>query len=461
MTDIIKHELWRRGDLSWKLDPHQLEIHEYLITNNAPEILFFCARQFGKSFLNLIIAIEYCLKNRNSIVRIAAPTLKQCASIVDDNLNIIIQDAPPGLITRHKTAYRYNFINGSSLRLGSIERSNVESLRGGNAKLIVCEEGGFVNSDDYKYALNSVIAPQLLRSSGQLIHVTTPSNEPDHYIHVEILPKCDLTNTVIQRTIYDNSALNDDQISKAMALCGGEQSEAWRREYLCEIVRSLNLVCVPEWHDSYVSEFEIPAFAKTLTTIDTGGVQDKTVALVLYYDFIKGITCVIDERTFGANTDTQTIFNEIKLMEAYYPQISSRYADASGQLLIDINKSHGYSAQLPLKDNWEAALNDLRVRIGQGKVLVHPRCKLLIATLKGGTFNKARTDFARTQALGHMDALAALLYGNRMLDRTTNPFPLQQLDPSKYWQKPEMRQTTSLDKAAALLNPYANKHRKR
>jgi hypothetical protein len=59
--------------------------------------------------------------------------------------------------------------------LGVLERANVDSLRGGNANLVICEEGGFVSSDDYDYALRSVIGPQLLRSGGQLIHVTTPS----------------------------------------------------------------------------------------------------------------------------------------------------------------------------------------------------------------------------------------------------------------------------------------------
>ena len=36
-------------------------------------------------------------------------------------------------------------------------------------------------------------------------------------------------------------------------------------------------------------------------------------------------------------------------------------------------------------------------------------------------FNKTRTDFERTDALGHMDALAAAMYGIRMNDKT-NPY---------------------------------------
>lgn len=458
-VEQIKRELWLRGDLSYKLDAHQLEIAEYLKTTTADEILFFCARQFGKSFLNLITAIEFAIRHPNSIVRIAAPTLKQAADIVNDNLNIIIQDAPVGLIARAKSEYRYNFSNGSSLRLGALERANVDSLRGGNAKLIIAEEGGFVSSEDYKYAMSSVIGPQLLRSGGQLIHVTTPSEEPEHHIHTEILPKCELTNTVIWRNIYDNKALTPEKIAKAMKLCGGEQTEAWQREYLVKIIRSLNLVCVPEWSDEYVQDFEMPRYATTLTTMDTGGVQDKTVALVLFHDFTTGIDHYIDERAFDSNTDSASYIAEIKEMETEYPQINYRYADAPGQLLIDLRTNHDYQAYLPNKDDWQASLNDFRVRVGQGKVKVHPRCKMLIATLRGATFNKARTDFARTKALGHCDALAAALYGNRMLDRARNPYPIRTLNPEFEWQRPDRREQDSFTQVSGVLNPWRAKQR--
>jgi len=457
----IKHQLWLRGDLSWKLDCHQLEVTNYLKTTTADEVLFFCSRQWGKSFANLIYAIEFAIQNPKSIVRIAAPTLGQCQDIVNDNLSVIIADAPEGFITRHKTDRRYHFTNGSSLRLGALERSHVDTLRGGNAKLIIAEEGGFVTSDDYKYALSSVLGPQLLRSGGRLIHVTTPSDEPEHHIHTEILPKCELTNTVIWRDIYTNTALTPDKIEKAIKLCGGEHTDAWKREYLVQIIRSVNLVCVPEWQPNLIQDFDLPEYATTITSIDTGGVKDKTVALVLFYNFHTGITHFVDERHFDPNTSTEIIIPEIKAMEALYPQIDRRYADAAGQLLIDLRTIHQYDAYLPLKDDFEASLNDFRVRVGQGKVIVHPRCKMLIATLKGGTFNKNRTEFARTAALGHMDALAAALYGSRMINRTKNPYPIIPYDPAKQWRRPDMRETTSLDQAAATLNPYANKHRKK
>jgi len=457
--EMIRNELWRRGDLSWKLDPHQKQVSDLLAENKSDEVLFLCSRQFGKSYLNLIYALEFAIKNPRAIVRIAAPTLKQCASIVDDNLNHIIRDAPAGLIKRHKSDYRYNLSNGSSLRLGALERAHVDSLRGGNAKLVIAEEGGFVSNDDYAYAVTSVIAPQLLRSSGRLIHVTTPSDEPEHYIHTETLPKCEINGSLFRRTIYDNSALSEEQIDRAAKLCGGVESEAFKREYLVQIIRSLDMTVIPEWADAYVEAFEYPQYATTITSMDTGGVQDKTVALVCFYNFQTGETCFVDERVFDSNTASSDYMLELQHMESLYPNISDRYADAPGQLLIDLRFNHNYFARLPLKDDWQASLNDFRIRVGSGKVKVHPRCSFLIATLKGATFNKQRTDFARTKALGHMDAIAAALYANRMLDRNKNPYPVQILNPETHWIRPNNAHRSNLESAASAINPYAKRRR--
>ena len=91
--------------------------------------------------------------------------------------------------------------------------------------------------------------------------------------------------------------------------------------------------------------------------------------------------------------------------------------------VFDLRHKHGFEAMLPLKDDFEAGINAVRLPFNQGKIVIHERCRFLIATLRGATFNKQRTDFARTMALGHMDALAALIYANRMIDRSTNPVP--------------------------------------
>lgn len=413
-----RHELWRRGELSWKLHSGQREIANIVDTMAHSEMLLLCARQWGKSYFSIYLALRECLLHPGSIVRICGPSLKQVHDIVNDNLEPFCEDAPPGLIERMKASHRWK-VGESSLRLGILERAHSNSMRGGNARLIITEEGGFVLSDDYRHAERSIIGPQLLRSGGKLVRVTSVSEDPEHYIHTDVIPLCQETGTFFSRDVYTNPQLTPAQIEQAMRIAGGEGSEDWQREYLNKIIRSTTLVCVPEYDDARcVAEPAEGLWFNYLASTDVGGVRDKTVSLHLAYDFSNDVDWVLDERMFEPNTSSSTIIPEIKTFEA-----SRQVADGAGQTLVDWGTDHDYYAQLPPKDDWRAGINQIRRRIIQGKLKIHPRCEFLRKTLKGAVFNRERTDLARTKLLGHMDALMALSYGIRCLDRVTNPVP--------------------------------------
>jgi len=448
--DQIKGLLWRRGELRWKLDPHQQEIYDLVKANDAREILFLCSRQWGKSFLNVILALECCIRNPGCRVLIASDTQTQALTIVNNNLSKIIQDAPRGLIKRHKSEKKWT-IGTSELCIGILASAHVDTLRGTSALLIILEEGSFVKSEDYSEAIG-VVAPQLIRANGTLIHVTTPSDEPEHHIHTDIIPKTELTDSLYKRDIYTNTALSEKDRQAAQALVTPEQ---WRREYLVEIVRDPTKVCVPEFDVNthvWQEPRPEPQHANYCTTIDFGGVQDFTAALLAYYDFANATILVRDERFFRNNTDTKTIIDAVKEMESSY-NVTQRICDAGGQNRVDMRALHDYSLTFPQKADWEANLNFLRLQMSQGKIKIHPDCKMLIATLKSATFNKQRTDFARNSHLGHMDMLAALMYLNRCIDRHTNPMPQQTLGHDQ-WQRPDaMTRRHKLNELGRAIQP--------
>ncbi len=450
----IKSFLWRSGDLFWKLHATQKEMHQKVSSSTSDEVLVLCSRQLGKSYFGVALAIEFCIKNPRSIVRILSGSLKQVQDIVQDNLAPIMADAPEGLIHRQKSAYRWD-IGQSSLRLGTLERAHVDSNRGGNAALIITEEGGFVHTDDYRYAIESVIAPQLLRSGGKLVHITSPSSDPAHMIHTEILQKTLLTDSVFRYTIYDNPQITPEQIEKAKRLCGGEGSAAWRREYLAEIVRDASLVIVPTYSpDRHVRDFEIPEYANLQISIDFGGSRDKTAAILYTYDFLNNKILVRDERIFGANTPTDQIVAEIRLMEDKHSvngrSITSRWADAQGQMQIDLEKLHKYPIRIPRKDDWQAGINNMQVMFANDGILIHPDCKFLTVSLETGQYNDKRTDFNRTEALGHCDALAALSYGLRMADKSS---PLPQMEFRRDRVFSSVEKISEIEKVSQVLQP--------
>lgn len=138
-------------------------------------------------------------------------------------------------------------------------------------------------------------------------------------------------------------------------------------------------------------------------------------------------------------------------MEAGVPEgaaITARVADLPGQLQIDLYTEHKYEVRPPPKDDWQAAINNLALGFTTDKIVVDPRCRLLVQTLKSGTFNKNRTDFERTQSLGHCDAIAAAMYGYRTQDRTN---PLQRHRPGGDWTwTPKAPPPPEADVAAAI-----------
>jgi hypothetical protein len=232
-----------------------------------------------------------------------------------------------------------------------------------------------------------------------------------------------VAGTKFEFDVYTNPQLTEEQITKAKVLAGGEESAAWRREYLVQIVRDGASVCVPEFNESkHVFKDEPPEHAVWGYFADFGGIRDKTVSLLCCWNFEKARLEVHDERHHEPNTETETIVKAMREMSKPY-KVRQSYMDAPGQVLVDLRYKHQFDCLLPLKDDFEAGINVVRLAFNQGKIIVHERCKFLIATLRGATFNKQRTDFARSVALGHMDALAALVYANRMVDRSTNPVP--------------------------------------
>lgn len=445
---------WESADLTYKLHDGQRGILRTLRElQGAPEALIFCARQWGKTYLMLCYSIMECLRRPGIIVRYAAPTLKQCGDIVADNLEAVLRDAPAGIVRRVKSDYRW-FIGKSQLRIGSMRRSEIDTLRGGNASLIVAEEGGFVDSDDYAYAMASVFGPQLLHSKGRIVHVTTPSEEPEHYIHTEVLPRCEVSGTRFRYDIFSNPRVTAEQIEHLARLLGGRESMAWKREALVRIERDPSRVPVPEWNEETMfREFDTPKHAVWGITGDVGGVTDRTVLLVHAWDFKNNRLLFLDERHFPNNTGSDVIFQAWReLADEYQGYIhnpmGTTYLDAHGQTRVDLMKL-GLTSAPPGKDDWEAGLNAFRYQVGQGKVWVHKRCTYLNQTLKSATFNKQRTDYARTEFLGHMDALAAATYASRMQDRITNPFPGLILDSENKMYTPETYRQASKQKAVA------------
>ena len=463
--ETIRQYLWSYGKLKYKMDPLQRSITDTVRSNfdRTKKICILSSRQIGKSYWVMCFALEYLIRNPGTIARVIAPTREKCEEIVEDNLSVILQDVPDGIIGRAASKNRWNLFNKSSLRIGALERQYVDKNRGGNASLIIYEECGFVKGDDFNYGVNSVIGPQLLRSKGHEIFVSSPSEQPDHPLHTVIAPSCGVMGTLFEYMVFESPSITESAIMEAAERAGTiltpefmrdmwdlkgkveklhpdhiheiarahhiQLSDGFRREFMAEIIRPASLMVVPTFYEKEtVHAFKVPNVANRQVVIDWGGVRDKTVALLMAYEYNGDVDLFVDERVFEPNTSTDIIVQELKQWEDEAP-VNVRWADVPGQLQIDLQDRFDYQVHIPQKTNWMGAVNTMAGRFSTKKVKIHPRCRFLIQSVRAGMFNKNRTDFDRSEALGHMDALAAAMYGIRSQNRE-NPYAAQHHAPT-------------------------------
>lgn len=419
-TSIV---LWERGILTWKLWPQQKPIYDTVrqLPRNVQTVVFLCARQFGKSVLVSILAIEDCLQNPDIIVLIIGPSIKQTRAIVRPRMKLITKDAPSGLIRHVKSEDTWYFSNGSELKLGGFE-TNSAAQRGKTIYKIYIEETGDSDGDDYIDFMRSDLAPALTHSAhAQIIHATTLPKIPDHPFVLETIPEAEMSGALFKFTIKDNKKLSQDKYDQCVKICGGENTTAFRREYLCEQVRDESMILAPEFEEGlHVKECIKPDYAFYWLSGDTGIIRDLNVFHLWCYDFKRAKKLVLDERWFKPDIGTGEMVARLLEMEGVHKP--SRHIDTDARLRLDLAGQHNYPSNLPRKDELEATVNQVRVELKTLSVEINPKCKLLITTLRSGTFNNTRTDLARTTTLGHMDAFMSFAYGLRHVNNA-NPYP--------------------------------------
>lgn len=353
---------------------------------------------------------------------IVGPELKQTRAIVNPRIKMLTQDAPEGMVTYLRSEDTW-FIGTSRIILGGFDVKNATRQRGKSLYKIYIEEIVDSNPDDYTEAIRSDLGPALTHSKhAQIIYLTTLPKVEDHPFIIETIPEAKFYDAFYSFTIHDNVQLTKEQYNKCVRLCGGEETIEFRREYLNEMVRDAGRVVIPSFNEMFHVKqiIALPQRKTWYTTIDFGGTKDKTAALLHTYDFYNDLDIFWDERIFDANTPTDYIMAEIERMERAHEATTERIADCPGQIQVDLS-SVGYEIRLPPKLDWQAGVNQMSVRFANRKVVIHDRCKFLIASARSGSFNKQRDDFERTKLLGHCDALAAMMYALRVRN-TESPY---------------------------------------
>lgn len=438
--------LWRRGELSWMLRPGQLLLLAGIMTATVQIIVGCLNRRHGKSFVAVLYAITMCLRGKRTI-QYGTAYLTDLQKFILPAFALILQTCPADLKPRYMPSKKiWVFPNGSVIELVGLDK-NPDGLRGNNIDIIIVDEAGFVAH--LKHLYTSVIIPATMsRENIKMIFISTPPESPAHFF-VDLMKKAEKepNGFFLKLTIDDMTDLPAAERERMLNEVGGEFSVTARREFFCEILTDVTRALAPAWNKKrHVKEIDEGDIAWRYFG-DTGGTRDKTVILKAGYSRSENAVYFADEISFPKSTPTSEIAKGFT--EKFGEEIV--YIDAHGQTVIDYQNnglrvgSVQKRAELVGKTAFSAGLQLLQTELHNDRMLVSPKCELLIKTLDEGLTNKTRTEFDSTDELGHCDAVAAAIYGLRGVDKTTDLRP-EERSPDVWYANKQQSQVSELQK---------------
>jgi len=442
--ESARRKLWEIGEISYKLRGKQKDIYSYVRYNEKSISVVLCSRRFGKSTSLCALAIETCIKTPNAIVKYACPKQRMVTTIIKPIMRMLLDDCPKELRPEWMSQEKiYRFPNGSEIQVAGTDSGNAENLRGGYSNLCIVDEAGFC--DDLDYIVKNIMLPTTDTTEGKLVLASTPNyKDAKHEFHESFALPAEIEGNIAKFTIYDSPMLTPSQIEKIISRYpGGVENPQFKCEYMVEIPRSSESTVIPEFYynkkDIVKSHIEKPAYFDPYVSMDVG-FKDLTVALFAIYDFKEAKLKIIDEYVInGPEMTTKKLAEEItkkeqlrffdeNVNEVVEPYL--RVMDNDLKLINDLSRLHGIQFIPTKKDNREAAINNARMWVGDGRVEIHERCKTLIYHLENAQWNKHRTDFSHLKdgpngdvLGGHADALPALVYLIRNIVESRNPYP--------------------------------------
>jgi hypothetical protein len=434
-------ELWKRGNLSYLLTPVQKELYDLYYTSKEKTNVWLLGRRTGKSFCLAVLSIEECLRNPNVVVKVVCDTKVHLEQVFTPIVRKILLQCPETVKPKYLTkSYTYYFKNGSELQLAGSDGGHAEKLRGSETKAAFVDEAGSCN--DLQNLVKDILLPSTLLSKGKVILASTPSKDPKHDFH-KYVEAAKRRGTLIKKPTYSNPLVPKEELEMLIEELGGRNSDAYKREIECEIIRDSELSVVPEFTEDIqkeiVKDWTNPPFYDSYVGMDLG-YKDFSGLVFGLYDFKSGKVIIQDEILYDFKLKDNSLPQLIRLIkekeqalwinpltsEHQAPYI--RVSDLNPIVTQEIGRASreaGYpiSFMNARKDDKEAAVNQLRLLIAQKKLIIHPRCKNLLLQLEFCRWKSNKTEFERTDDGGHADLIDALIYLVRSIAYNKNPYP--------------------------------------
>lgn len=399
---------WSTGHLAWWLRPGQRRIYDLVRGAWARgHYTLVLHRRFGKSAIGTLVACEQGLRAPGSRVLYLCPTVEQGIEVANDQFRALLDSCPRSLQpTWVATRSSWEFPNGSVVRYYGTEKRGRRRIRGLRGEIAIIDEGR--DHDAFTDLRSSVVGPALQYSRGgafQLI-LSTPPDDEEHEFFSFARQELDSGDGTLV-SIDDNPDVDATFRDQAIRDCGGVETEAYQREYLCRFLTASSRLVLPMFPDSCVTERE--PLGEAWTSLDPGG-ADLTAALHGTHG-PGGLH--VGPRSEWARSEValRDILVGVRSIEV---GTGRRWMDriSGGDILQRSLAVEGLPFATSTYGEPRGAVAVLRTCLERGIVTIDPSNTLLLRTLRLAQWDDGvRPQFRRMprSGIGHCDLLAALL----------------------------------------------------
>lgn len=315
----IAPDLWRAGNLRWKLDPHQQVTYdafcEWHARKQTPEYdaemeaiaeefdialdqvwVDLISRRWGKTSKWILILDEFAIRlpmevpdcRHGALLTYGTAYQSDIGDMIVPLANKLHADAPEDVRPTYHGSHEGGpaglyYPNGSVVKLVGIDK-HPNALRGRASDGIVIAEARDVRK--LAGTVQSVLLPQFQRRPWAFLAIETSAPDDDNHDVMKIfVPDAKRRGAFAEQTIDDNTAIDPREKERAIRQAGGRDSVECQREYFNKIKRDENVVVVPEFNEElHVAEREVPKHAHAYVSADPG-MRDLCALLWAVWDF--------------------------------------------------------------------------------------------------------------------------------------------------------------------------------
>lgn len=461
---IARRDAWVRGDLSYKLQAHQLPVYaKYRAWEQRPTtagagkrrriFVMDIGRQWGKTSLVLLIKLEDALRRPGSRHTFATAYAKDIADILIPLADMFSADAPDNcrpVFQRSKSGQSQGLFfpkngpaRGSVIKLVGVDL-HPRALRGRASDGMAFTEAGYVRGLDT--TVMDVCYPQFQRRPhARMILESNAPEAVDHDFDVQFVPDAKERDAYVFGTIDDNTAMDDATKQEFIDAAGGRESPRCQREYFGIRIRDPERTVVPEYDEQrHVRRIERPPYAVGCFAQDPGH-RDLFGIVWGYWHFELQMLVILRswaKRNAGTAEVAQVILDtnaelfdqpghELRWWDG--PQEKTNPAvnvsDVDPRLLRDLNVEYDLHVRAADKSKngygiGESRLYKLRNGFRFDQIAIDPDDPgPLRDHVRKAMWNDKRTDLQRHPVYGHFDCMMALLYLFGGLGRWRNVNP--------------------------------------